>query len=221
MPRGKLVVLEGGDAAGKKTQTELLVDSLRAFGVSCGTLSFPMYDTPTGKLVKEFLMGDHGDFRHANPILSALPFVLDRSAGRHKIKDALEGNEIVISNRYAESNFAFNAAKVPDDEQEALVARLVELEYTELNLIPRPDRVIYLAVSPETSARLLNKRGERKDQYEDDADFQTRVEIAYRHLAVADPLRWRVVNCDPNGVMRSPEDIHQEVKMHVAELMGI
>ncbi|MFZ3020032.1 MAG: hypothetical protein WA051_00735 [Minisyncoccia bacterium] len=220
MERNKLIVLEGGDAAGKGTQTPLVVSSIKALGKSCGTLSFPMYDRPIGRLVREFLMGEHGDFRNADPILSAMPFILDRIAAREQIWSTLGANDFTISNRYVESNLGFNAAKVPTEEQDILVRRLIELEYQEINLIPRPDRVIYLAVSPETSMKLLEKRGDKKDQYEQDIEFQARVETAYRRIAVSDPMRWRVVNCDPNGVMRTPQSIHEEVMMHVHELLS-
>ncbi len=219
MTRGKSLVFEGGDAAGKRTQTELLDMALTALGVLHTLMSFPDYPSGFGRVIRESLDGKHGDFLGLDPILSALPYMLDRAVAAPRIIQSLETVELTVFNRYAESNSAFCAAKVGDDEQMTLVDRLEFLEYQELGLIPRPDRVIYLGVSHDTSGTLLDRRGEGRDQYERDRAFQARVELAYRRLSVRDPLRWRVVNCDPNGIMRSPEDIHEEVMMHVMELL--
>ena len=49
--KGKLIVIEGTDCSGKETQTKLLVEKLDKLNIKCVRLSFPMYDTPTGKIV--------------------------------------------------------------------------------------------------------------------------------------------------------------------------
>ncbi|MBQ8234327.1 MAG: thymidylate kinase, partial [Bacilli bacterium] len=49
--RGKLIVIEGTDCSGKETQTNLLIEKLKNDGYNTYKFSFPMYDTPTGKIV--------------------------------------------------------------------------------------------------------------------------------------------------------------------------
>ena len=49
--QGKLIVIEGTDCSGKNTQANLVVKKLIAMGYKAVNLSFPMYDTPTGKIV--------------------------------------------------------------------------------------------------------------------------------------------------------------------------
>ena len=49
--RGKLIVIEGTDCSGKETQTNILMDRLKKEGYPVVKFSFPMYDTPTGKIV--------------------------------------------------------------------------------------------------------------------------------------------------------------------------
>jgi thymidylate kinase len=51
MKKGKLIVIEGTDCSGKRTQTELLIKNLKEEGILCENLSFPMYDSPTGKII--------------------------------------------------------------------------------------------------------------------------------------------------------------------------
>ena len=48
---GKIIVIEGTDCSGKETQTRLLVEKLQNEGYKVKRISFPMYDSPTGKII--------------------------------------------------------------------------------------------------------------------------------------------------------------------------
>ena len=52
-----LVVFEGGDQAGKKTQSELLEKKLKAVKIKAKLFSFPDYSTPIGKEINKYLHG--------------------------------------------------------------------------------------------------------------------------------------------------------------------
>jgi dTMP kinase len=52
-----IVVIEGGDQAGKKTQTELLSKALKKRKIKTATFSFPDYTTPIGKEIEKYLSG--------------------------------------------------------------------------------------------------------------------------------------------------------------------
>ena len=49
--KGKIIVIEGTDCSGKATQSKMLVDKLNKNGIKCISISFPCYDTPTGRIV--------------------------------------------------------------------------------------------------------------------------------------------------------------------------
>ena len=51
MVKGHLIDVEGTDCSGKETQTKELVRKLTEIGRKVKRYSFPMYDTPTGKIV--------------------------------------------------------------------------------------------------------------------------------------------------------------------------
>ena len=57
MNKGKIIVIEGTDCSGKETQTRLLVEKLESIGKKVKRISFPMYDTPTGKIIGACLLG--------------------------------------------------------------------------------------------------------------------------------------------------------------------
>jgi len=46
-----IIVIEGGDQAGKKTQSELLAKALKARKLKTKIFSFPDYSTPIGKKI--------------------------------------------------------------------------------------------------------------------------------------------------------------------------
>ena len=54
MPKGKIIVFEGIDKAGKTTQAKLLEKKL---GGKCVRIDFPDYTTHVGKEIKQFLDG--------------------------------------------------------------------------------------------------------------------------------------------------------------------
>lgn len=54
--RGKLLVIEGTEGSGKETQADLLVKRLNEMGEKAVKMRFPMYDTPTGKIIYEHIL---------------------------------------------------------------------------------------------------------------------------------------------------------------------
>jgi dTMP kinase len=217
MVHGTLIDIEGGDGSGKATQAKLLAERLRAEGEDVALFSFPRYETSrTGKLIGELLSGVHGDFMSTPPYVSALPYALDRAGAKGEIVSALGRGALVICDRYTPSNLAHQSAKLPKDEQPALVAFIEGLEYEDLGL-PRPSLVIYLSVPTDTSSELVLKKeargyiknGEARDHAERNVAHQDRTRAAY--LKLAKERGWQVVDCAPGRSMRAPEDIHEEI----------
>src|SRR3989441_6089634 len=103
----RLIALEGIDQAGKKTQTRLLSASLRAEGFKVGTLSFPIYSTSSGRLIRSFLAGRANTSPHALHML----YSLNRWENMETISGALKKNDFVICNRYTPSNLAYGEAR--------------------------------------------------------------------------------------------------------------
>ncbi|MFH1473216.1 MAG: hypothetical protein ABIF06_02290 [bacterium] len=207
---GKLIVVEGGDAVGKETQSRLLFAELMRRGYKVAVLSFPMYDSFFGTLVRESLDGKYGDFRHLHPKWASLPYMLDRICASSTIEMHLAENDFVICNRYVESNAAYGMAKLAGDREEFL-RWLLQAEYEVLGFVPKPFRVILLDTVHAASGGLLSTRRRKVDQYEADGGYQKQVIWAYKELARHFPDYWHVVPCNDGAEMRGMEEISADV----------
>jgi dTMP kinase len=215
--RGILIDIEGGDGSGKTDQAKLLLERLQKNSVAAVLFDFPRYaDSYTGKLTGEFLAGKHGDFMSVSPFLSALPYALDRAGAREQLEEALSSGKVIVSNRYTPSNLAHQSAKLPSAEQPELVATIEHIEYDDLRL-PRPDIVFYLSVPTDISSDLIGKKEKRdylgeaggRDLAERNIAHQDRTRTAYLRLAA--DKGWHVIECAPQKVMRSREEIHNDI----------
>jgi dTMP kinase len=219
---GILIDIEGGDGSGKATQAKLLTEALQGAGRDVETFSFPRYyESRSGKLIGELLAGKHGDFMTIPPYVSALPYAMDRASAKDDLRAALDAGKVVICDRYTSSNLAHQSAKLPKDEQDALVDFIEGLEYGDLG-IPKPDIVFYLSVPTDISSDLITKKdareytgGEKRDQAERNIAHQDRTRAAYLKLAGA--KGWHVIDCVKDGILRTPDDIHKEVYAVVKE----
>ena len=124
MTKGKLIVIEGTDCSGKETQSKLLVKKLNAMGLKAINLSFPMYDTPTGRIAGGPILGkkEIGECWFSegpvflDPKVFCLYLAADRKYNFPKIQNYLDQGYYVILDRYVSSNMAHQGAKIEDPD---------------------------------------------------------------------------------------------------------
>ena len=221
MKKGKIIVIEGTDCSGKETQSNMLLDALNNNGVKTIKMQFPMYDTPTGKIVGGPYLGksyicegffDEGA-AHVDPKVAALYYAADRKYNVNKILDAINQGINVILDRYVSSNMAHQAGKIEDDiEQNEMIAWLEKLEYDFLEL-PRPDMTIFLYMPYEATLVLKQGREEKPDQHELDPKHLMCAERAYKKLAKR--YLYETIECTENGRIKTIDEIADEVYKRV------
>ena len=209
--KGKLIVLEGGDGSGKATQLALLKKYLEEKNVSVKSIEFPRYEASFyGKLAKRLLGGEFGDISSVNPYLISTVIALDRADAKKEMDQWLSEGNIVLADRYATSNIGHQTGRLSEDKKEIFIQWNNDFEYT-LNEIPREDLVIFLHMPFEISQKLLTDRGE-KDILEKDSEYLKNAETTYLQFAKRFP-HWVTIECvKSDGVLKSKEEIHQEVK---------
>ena len=211
---GKLIVFEGTDGTGKSTQFALLTKRLQNENVSFRRLQFPQYLEPSSALIRMYLNGEFGENPNdVNAYAASTFYAVDRFASYQRVwKDYYQGGGFVVSDRYTTSNAVHQGSKVPEGERAEFFRWLYDLEYDRMGL-PRPDLVVLLDMPVELSEQLMRKReqstGTHADIHERDEDYLKKCRDVALHAAKY--YGWRTVSCAKDGVIRSVEDIHEEV----------
>lgn len=215
-----LISVEGLDGSGKSTQVSLVKDYISS-KKSLAFFHFPMYGhNPASQCISQFLRGEFGGIEEVDPYFVAAIYAMDRFLFLSELNKALDGNDVVLLDRYVFSNLAYQGAKMKDPEgADELRAWIHQLELGFLGL-PYPDLTIFLDVPLEIiEKRLSEDRGKREylnggwDIHEKDLEFQKRVREGYLDMKGA-PNYW-VVPCQVNGILLSPEDLFESYKHHI------
>ncbi len=194
--RGFLIGIEGIDAAGKRTQTSLLDEWLRSNGIPTRVLSFPDYTTNLGTEIRRFLTGGKNYSAQVRHLL----FAANRWERRSDLVNWLSKGEILVINRYTESNLAYGMANG------LKLSWLMNLE----DGMPKTDQVVLLDATPSTVRR---RRKERYDRYENDPELQQRTRDFY--LVLAEKFGWTVVDAG-----RGVGAVHSSIKKTITDLFA-
>ena len=203
---GKIIVIEGIEGSGKETQSKLLVESLNRMDIKAIEFSFPMYDTPTGRIFKDCLLNNNNYFNEGidslDPELVCLYTAADRKYNINKIKEYLDNDYIVVINRYTSSNMANQGSKYSDSEDRFYMYQWIDkLEYWLLKL-PKPDYTILLNMPYKYSNQLSFDLTEENSK-------QERVLEAYIELAGL--YNWDIIDCIDEDKEKTIEEIHEEI----------
>ncbi|MFA5997375.1 MAG: hypothetical protein WC791_02690 [Candidatus Paceibacterota bacterium] len=221
----KTIAIEGSDGAGKETQTLMLADFFRRAGIRVGNVSFPRYkDTLAGKMLFEFMKSPRAaeyDWAHANPKLASRVYAQDRFESKYYLESLIANHDIVIFDRYVESNLLHQGGKMKTEEEIINFANwLYDLEYNHLGL-PKPDVTIYLDLDPEVSRERALRRargsGIGLDAVESDMEYVRNGAKTGR--LYADFFGWAVIKCVvPNQDLAlpphelTPEEVHMKIR---------
>ena len=203
-PHGVFVCFEGGEGAGKSTQSGLLREWLEREGYSV-LLTFEPGDTEVGRKVRQIVLDPAtGELAHRT---EALLYAADKAEHVDTVVlPALARGEVVITDRYVDSALAYQGAG----------RDLVPTEVTWLNRWAthdlRPHLTVVLDLEPEHGLG----RFEERDRIEGESvDFHLRVRAAFAAMAAADPDHYLVLDA------RLPvAEIAGRVRDRVAPLLG-
>ena len=221
---GKLIVIEGTDGSGKSTQFRKLWEHLQADGIPFQHIVFPQYQEDSSALIRMYLGGRFGEKpSDVNAYAASSFFAVDRYAS-YKMNwgQWYEAGGLVLSDRYTTSNAVHQASKEPEETREQFLHWLYDFEYDKLGL-PRPDLTIYLDVPTDFTEKLLRHREQdtttAADIHEKDMQYLATCRKVGRKAAQY--YGWTVIQCVRDGVMRSIEDIHEEIYHHVKKCLEV
>lgn len=223
---GKLIIFEGLDGSGKGTQTELTEKKLLELGKEPMRITFPNYASESSALVKMYLSGEFGQKPDdVNAYAASSFYAVDRYASyKTTWGEYYRSGGLILSDRYTTSNAVHQCSKLPPMHWDGFLNWLFDFEYKKIG-IPAPDAIVYLAVDPEVSQRLMTERyhgdESRKDIQEKDVEYLARSRAAAEYCANA--LGWRRVACtelvDGKKEMRRVEDINAEILAKLQDIL--
>lgn len=198
MKRGRLVVLEGGEGAGKSTHARFVRDRLAAAGREVVQTREPG-GSPLAEAIRELVLRDWPEGVDGTTEL-LLMFAARAAHLQALIRPALAAGRDVVCDRFVDATYAYQGAGRGLRESDIdLLAGLV-LERL------RPDLVIVLDIDPAAGARRVQGRGAGNRFDAEARAFQQRVRKAYLRRARREPRRYAVIDAD-----RSREAVQTDI----------
>jgi dTMP kinase len=200
---GFFISLEGGEGAGKSTVMSALHAALAAHGFEVVATREPG-GTEGGEAIRALLLDPARRLAAEAELL--LMFASRAQVVREVVRPALERGAVVLSDRFTDASYAYQGGGRGLD-----MGRIAELERWAVGI--RPDLTFLLDVGVDQGLARARSRGGEPDRIERErGDFFERVRATYLARAVAEPLRFRVVDASQPAevvvaaVLRALED---------------
>ena len=199
-----IIVIEGGDQAGKLTQSVLLEKSLKKQKIKTKLFHFPDYDTPIGEEIRKYLDGK----RKFPPQVIHCLLTANRWEKLNEILVSEEKNSVLIMNRYYHSNLVYGLANGLKQKW---------LESLDEGL-PKADLVILLDVTQKESFSRSprNEKGKimKRDKFEKNEQFSKKISKIYR--STAKKKHWKIIDAS-----KSKLEVHEEILKIFSKKLGI
>ena len=192
-----IIVIEGGDQAGKLTQSTLLEKALKKRKIKTKLFHFPDYKTPIGKEIRKYLDGK----RKFPPQVIHCLLAANRWEKLNDIKTAQEKNSVLIMNRYYHSNLVYGLANGMKSKW---------LENLDAGL-PKADLVILLDVTQKES---FSRQKTHRDKFEKNEEFLRKISKIYR--TTAKKKHWKIIDAS-----KSKKEIHNEILRTFSKKIGL
>jgi dTMP kinase len=202
---GLFLVLEGGDGAGKSTQTGLLADWLGEQGIDVLRTHEPG-GSPIGADVRRLLLSTQ--VHPPSMRTEALLYAAERAEHvASVVRPALARGAVVVCDRYIDSSVAYQGVG------RGLGAEQVEQISLWATEGLRPHLTVLLDVEPRQA---LGRSADPADRLESEPlDFHLRVRQAFLDIAARAPHRYLVVDA-----ARPVADVHAEVVAGIEAILA-
>lgn len=190
-----IVALDSGDASGKTTQATRILEYFANRFKKTQLLHFPVYDSVTGRVIKEMLAGRIT----TNPVLLQSAMIANRFEFFSTLTEYANDQEsLLILDRYSASAFAYGLA-------DGLSRDFLERIHASL---PKPKHYFYLDISVEESFR---RRPNRQDAYEADRERLEQVRKNYLDIFNTSGPEYHVID----GML--PKDVVTQQIVNIIE----
>ncbi len=173
MSRGRLIVFEGAEGAGKTTQIRILTERLKAAAIPCVSLREPG-GTAVGDDIRDIVLHQDEEITAAT---EALLFIASRAElVAREIRPSLEKGNVVLVDRFFLSTYAYQIVGRGLPEPEVRAANKLATG----GLVP--DLTLILDVHASHGLERADARGKRDKIERSGDDFHARVGEAFRQF---------------------------------------
>ena len=210
--RGRFIVFEGGEGAGKSTQVKALVVGLRDRGLEVVATREPG-GSPGAEQLRDLLV--QGDAGRWSPLSELLMMYAARSDHLEKIiRPALARGAWVVCDRFADSSRAYQGAGG------GVAPAFIEQIDAAVVGDTQPDLVLVMDLSVEAGLHRAGSRGDRENRFESKGLlFHERLRQGFLARAAHLPERYRVIDAD-RPIEALSAAVWAEVGASFAELQG-
>ncbi len=193
--RGKFISFEGGEGVGKSTQVHLLRDQLVGMGIDV-VLTREPGGSEGAEEIRQLLVS--GDTDKWTPMTEVLLFYAARVDHlKRTILPALSQGKWVITDRYADSTFAYQGAGHGLGQE--IIQEIHHITtgdfWPDLTILLDSDPLLGLQRANDREANItIDKREDRFEKLED--SFHNQLRRAYLNIAENNPERVHVVSAD-------------------------
>lgn len=196
--KGKLIVIEGIDGAGKTTQAKEVVKMLNKQGVNASYTKEPT-DQVIGQFIRENILSGK---MQVNQIAEQYLFNADRAMHMEKIEALLEKGMVIVMDRYFWSSVAYAMSNMGGVMDWYLVAYSILSFYHQFLL---PDFTFFLEVDYQVALKRIEQSGKHKEIY-DNIEKLPKIQNNYEKLMKKFPEAFTMINAN-----RPAEEITEEI----------
>lgn len=184
--QGRFITVEGVEGAGKSTNIQYLLDSLRSHGIDAIHTREPG-GTDYAEAIRELLLAPRDE-----PVAPLTELLLMFAARAQHLKalilPALDEGKWVVCDRFTDATYAYQGGgREMGFELVASLEQLVQGDF-------RPHCTLVLDLPVDQGMKRVGQRGD-KDRFEQEQlDFFERVRDAYHQLIAMNPQRYRLVD---------------------------
>tara|TARA_R110002060_G_scaffold35268_1_gene46127 strand:- start:799 stop:1434 length:636 start_codon:yes stop_codon:yes gene_type:complete len=208
MKNGFMLVVDGGNGAGKTTVIKKIKDHIESKGIEVIVTREPG-GTPIGEKIRDLILDP--DTPEICDKTELLLFAAARAQHLHeKILPALEQGKVVVSDRFDTATISFQH-----------YARDIDIDLiTKINGSAvgdfKPAMNLILDIDPELGLQRVHQRGEKLDRLEKEKlTFLEKARMGYLKQAEDEPSRFRIIDAS-----QSREYVEQEAMKVVEALLS-
>jgi len=178
--RNKMIVIDGVDGAGKGVQSRRLLKSMQNAGLEAMLTREPGGSPAAEDIRKLLVEGDPDKWDSMTELL--LMYAARRAHLRDTILPAIEADQWIISDRFADSSRAFQG--IAGSLGLELVEQMHQLVVGDF----QPGMVLILDIPESIALQRAASRGDNEDRFEKKgSEYHSKVRQAFRQIALSNP----------------------------------